>query len=361
MKKTLLAIASLAILATVTACGRNNNENENTIAELNTTIDQLSSNAAALHSEIAAHQSTIQDLQAQIASYQTENHQLTSQLENPVSKTEDTTLFIYGFTPGDVLNSLIQNLDTITEEINQLIGSPAGDWVRDSILSNKEHIIISPSYVLVYYRTLLPVMLFHHGFHIPTIEGEEITNFYDFDWDIWGSIEWVTDFRWRVAAFGDTWHSLSHMRLAQPPPQRRHLTDLDTVTLGFTDWTRAIDETLVIEEIPGALLWEEAIRLTQYHYGTQVRDIWYDGNILYVDLFPVVGRFNVGLGSIINASYMRQTFEEFPNQTAVRFLVGGERPLPGTGYNGFDINCVPPCPVWMTWGAESPYECICIW
>lgn len=151
---------------------------------------------------------------------------------------------------------------------------------------------------------------------------------------------------------------------AREPVQSRHLTNLATVTLPFYDWGHGLGITE--EVIQGENLWEEAIRLTRLHYNVQIRDIWYNGRTLYVEMMPIMANsFNGGIGSTLHGDSVRRTFEAFPNVTDVRFLVLGRRFT--IGYNGYDINCVYPCPgmrgmAGMEWESmDNPPEHTCMW
>jgi len=147
--------------------------------------------------------------------------------------------------------------------------------------------------------------------------------------------------------------------LVQPPVRPRQFADIDDFTVNVSDiWGEP--DSYVPWEFSGENMWEDSIRLTREYIGFQVRDLWFEDAILYVDLMPITGRLNVGLGSIISGMAIRDTFEQFPADE-VRFLVGGQRPIRGSGYNGFDLNCLRSCPAWGTWGADSPYDCICDW
>lgn len=291
-----------------------------------------------LNNQLTEFAEKIGELYEQTSALERENHRLQAQVDRygrliegitsePEQQSESEPIFRYSLTENDILDSLLENLDALEAEAHLLLGYPAGEWIVEAILFNREHIIIRDSDVLINHPSWLPVMLFYNT---ATVDG-------------------LSHIHWGIVAYGDSWYGTSHMRLVQPPATRRQLTDLETVTIRFYDWDSGEDVVYTDEEIRGAYLWEEAICLMWCHYFVQVRDIWYEGDILYVDLFPIVGRFNVGLGSILMGMRLREAFEQFPHQNAVRFLVGGERPLPGTGYNGFDLNCVPPCPAHGTW------------
>jgi len=128
-------------------------------------------------------------------------------------------------------------------------------------------------------------------------------------------------------------------------PQPRHLTDLEVVTIGFAYNCREIDpgvnflpeaEKYHEEEIDGENLWEEFIRLMRYHTGIRVRDLWYEGTILYVDLAPVEGIvFNWGsTGSWYRTSILFRTLATFPDVAEIVILVGG---VAGVGADHFQF------------------------
>jgi len=117
-------------------------------------------------------------------------------------------------------------------------------------------------------------------------------------------------------------------------PQPRRLTDLDVITIGFAYNCREIDpgvnflpeaEKYHEEEIDGENLWAEFIRLMRYHTGIRVRDLWYEGTTLYVDLAPVEEIvFNWGsTGSWYRTSILFRTLATFPDVTEFVVLVGG--------------------------------------
>jgi len=352
MKKLTVIIFTILTLIAISACSHSEGTAGHEVTgeyELNDTITQLNAHIEELMAEI-------DDLQNSAALYRTEISRLDRQIHNLTRELEEEPAFINGMTREQVLESLIENSESIATEIDKLIGLSIGDSFLASVRYYKEHIVIRDSDVLVNHGVIMPVLLFYHVERVPIIDGTVVTDFEAVNWDM---AEWISSIKWTVAAYGDTW-DVSHMRIVQPPANRRHLTDLETVSLHFYDWNQEPPIGYQIEEISGIYLWEESIRLAQHHYGLQIRDLWFDGGILYIDFFPAVGRFNTGLGSIINTQYFRQTFSEFPHADELRLLVGGERPG-AVGYNGFDINCIYPCPVWRTWGAGSPYACICTW
>jgi len=122
-------------------------------------------------------------------------------------------------------------------------------------------------------------------------------------------------------------------------PSPRSLSSAQNVTVRFhqlnpDDW----DEVYYIEEvIQGAELWTETIRLSQEHLDTMVRDLWYDGNTLYVDFkLGMLFEWNVGLGSVFHARTVVDTFYTFPGVQQVIFLLDG-LPMPVI-YNGWCMN-----------------------
>jgi len=186
--------------------------------------------------------------------------------------------------------------------------------------------------------------------------------FYRRDWDNDGEITWT------VTGYGATFFvdpldditisPAPYIISAREPAAARQLTNLETVTLPFfyEAWTYPVQ--VVEETILGRHLWEETIRLVREHYDVQIRDIWYEGTRLYVEMMPIMaGSFNVGFGSILHGESVRRTFEAFPNVTDVRFLVLGRRFT--AGYNGFDINCT--CGGWAAGLEIGVAPCTCIW
>jgi len=361
MKKIILPLAFLLLLG-FNSCGRGNEEQlgetishllERTF-ELNEQIGIISGDLAASEEEntrLTARNSALEQLYDNLSNT---NAQLNEAIDSLTRETSPAIAFSYGLTVDDVRENLVENLDVIAADINQLVGYPIGNNIRESVLSHEDRVMIRSTDALIYYRAWMPIMLFYKVNRVAFSSDVMITNFYDVDWD---TIEWGIEINWTVAAYGDTWYS-DWLRTVQPPAQPRHLTNMETVAIRIYnhDWDTETESRYRTEVVVGAQLWEETIRLIP-----TVRDLWFDGTILYVDLLPVVGRFNIGLGSIVGATAMRETFESFPHQNEVRFLVGGVRPTPGTGYNGFDINCLQGCPVWGTWGMGSLYDCICVW
>ena len=355
MRRIAIFIAMLCLLVITTACGRANTE----IYALNETIRAIDEENMQLRNELTRYQLE--------ASTYRQSYEL---LQDQLTELEETLLLETHAEPGvnppffgeitreDVVASLVENIDTIADDIDRLIGSPLGEIARESVLNHPDELIIRGSDVIIRYNVRPPVMLFYRNTSVPFYDGEELPQFREG----MTSVEWRTVIRnWVVGAVGEDWYGVYWLRPVPSQAYPRQLTTQETVTIRFYMWD-VPEETYYIEEIPGASLWEETIRLTRLHYGTQVRDLWFDGTVLYVDLMAITGRLNVGWGNILFGMALRRTFEQFPGASEVRFLVGGQRPLPGSGYIGFDLNCVSPCTVWGTWGLEpAPYDCICIW
>jgi len=299
MKKVIITIVSIMILIAISACSQSENTVENETAD--SYEYEIHNSIAELNAIILELMAEIDDLQGQTEMHQEENQRLVAQLSNLLRQPEEEILLLNGMTSAEILDNLIENSEAIATEINKFIGHPIGDCFLASIHSYEEHIVIRASDVLVNHMVFMPVLLFYQVERFPTINGTEITDFEAVNWD---DVEWLPTISWTVAAYGDTWDA-SHMRIVQSPASRRHLTDLETVSLRFHDWNRVTPDIYQIEEMPGEYLWEESIRLARYHYGLQIRDLWFDDGILYIDFFPAVGRFNTGLGSIINAQYFR--------------------------------------------------------
>jgi len=317
----------LILLGLLSACGRNLTE----IEELHAIIETLRHENMFLRSDLerAEHLNwelhfVIDDLTAEPLRFD-ESHQLM----------KDTARSV-------VVNSLIENSIGLAAEINSRLGYPAGDEFIRSLLTYGEYVYVSDSYAVVSHSIALPVMLTYNA-----------------------------DFEWTLLAYIDVWYCFTALHPIPEPGQSRNLTDVESVTLRFYDWFNApmwdlFGVTVTGDysayqsiTIPGEQLWDEAIRLTEFHYRIPVRDIWYEGDILYVDILPATARFSVGLGSVFHGLAVRDTFMGFPGVSDVRILMSGRRFPPG--YNGFDINCLPGCPLWGTWGMGLSYACICIW
>ncbi|MCL2388046.1 MAG: hypothetical protein FWC89_10940 [Defluviitaleaceae bacterium] len=191
--------------------------------------------------------------------------------------------------------------------------------MRSLSIGDMFYIIVTPSYVLAYRDGGVLDMYFIFSYRVVGWDTQEI---------IWN---WV--------AYDITWLD-ENFTLVREAPTPRHLTNLQTVTVRFYylddggSW-----ETLpyIEETIRGENLWAESIRLIKEHNGIMVRDLWYDGSTLYVDLkLGMLSEFRVGLGNLIWADSMIETFYSFPDVENVIFLLDGNT-MPGI-YLDYCIN-----------------------
>jgi hypothetical protein len=136
-------------------------------------------------------------------------------------------------------------------------------------------------------------------------------------------------------------------------PTPRRLTDLPEVTVRFHffPYEEPYGDVLyhyTEETINGGVLWEETIRLIAEHNHIMVRDLWYEGSTLYVDLKlgMLRGFFDMGWASVIWAESLIETFYSFPGVSDVIFLLDGME-HPGI-FDGLSLNMRRP---WleMTW------------
>ena len=288
-----------------------------TIANLQLTIEE----EEALQQE---HLDTILQLQTEIeASLPSDNYQFRS-----------------GLTESEIRDSFFQNGEALIREA-------VGDF-RDIELIIRERTVIG---LVPYTRRVADTFVVFLRYRR---ESDEIF------WEVTGY--GVIYFRDQSDNFFEI--SQPHIIPAREPATPRQLTELETVTLPFFYDFHNHDSGYIEEVIQGDKLWEETIRLVREYYKVQVRDLWYEGSILYVEMMPImVNCFNTGFGSFRHGLNVRRTFEAFPDITDVRILVLGRRFT--IGYNGFDINCVPPCPGkhgwwWVETNGDPPVH-TCTW
>ena len=339
--KKLLCIILILFLCLAIGCNDESSENYSVIEqadvvdELQQTIIEQADFINELQQRIYEHQDLQQEYLDLIAMLQTE--------EDISSETEDHR-FWHGLFESEIRESFFQNAETLVKDA-------VGDFRSTVPFAEKIDLIINRSTVI--------------GF----IPNAQVANHIVFlrywkeDGDIIFEVTGygVPHFRDEDDNFYRT--SLPHIIPAREPAVPRHLTDLETVTLPFYDYIDVLSST--DEVIQGGVLWEETIRLAREYYGMQIRDIWYEGTILYVEMMPIMANsYNTGSGNISHLFNIRKTFEAFPNITEVRFLVLGRRYT--IGYNGADINCVPPCPGhgglwWADGNDDNPPEHTCVW
>lgn len=133
---------------------------------------------------------------------------------------------------------------------------------------------------------------------------------------------------WEVLAYSID----GNMRLAEEH-EPRHLTDLEIVTIRiyYQDPDGDVLEFYYEEhEIQGSQLWEETLRLMP-----DIRDLWYEGTTLYVDLMPI--RW-IGWGyDVSRVRRLYDTFSSFPNVSEIRFLTMGN---PGLSFSYAEENAL---------------------
>ena len=125
--------------------------------------------------------------------------------------------------------------------------------------------------------------------------------------------------------------SLSGLRFAEERSPR-HLTDLETVTIRIYDFDfnpegEALGSWIYQEElIMGENMWEEVIRLLP-----EVRDLWYEGTTLYVDLFASEWHSAGGIQDFLVPQRLYYIFSSFPHVSEIHFLTEGRFGFPFTG------------------------------
>lgn len=232
--------------------------------------------------------------------------------ENPASRfqhglTEELVREnFFEFLHGDEMQELLIN--TIGREI---IVCETEDW--------RNEITVLQNYLMLKRSEMFPLMLLFR-YDVRHETGET----------------WWTYLGYHVALMSDSFTPAGEL------PQPRRLTERREVTvqfcvryrdmLGFTSDIDYIEET-----IRGEDLWSEAIRLAYDRIGVTVRDLWYDGRTLYVDLpLDMNWSMRIGFGSTVWAQSMINTFYTFPDVDEVIFLFNGKN-YPHI-YVGFRIN-----------------------
>ncbi|MCL2198509.1 MAG: hypothetical protein FWB80_06270 [Defluviitaleaceae bacterium] len=165
---------------------------------------------------------------------------------------------------------------------------------------------------------------------------------------------WEGEITWHWLGYDVHWLPWLPMRFTtvRELPTPRRLTGLPYVTVRFHHFPDSppyddVTAHYTQETIRGAYLWAETIRLAQEHNGVLIRDLWYEGSTLYVDLkLAMLFAFRVGLGSITAAEAMIETFYSFPGVTNVVFLLDGKE-MPGI-YNDWCVN-TRTFPWWEEW------------
>ena len=101
----------------------------------------------------------------------------------------------------------------------------------------------------------------------------------------------------------------------------------DTATVRFVSHWDSMDDTYhyFYEEINSENWRNEAVRLMRHHTGIRVKQLWYEGDRLVVDLFPVEGEiFNWGSGGAwARTLNLIRSFASFPGVNEIEVLVDG--------------------------------------
>jgi len=324
--KKILSFCIILLIILFTGCNNNHDELYAAIAEQAEHIEEL--------------QQTIQEQN----DLRQEQFDAIAQLQEE-TETEEPP-FWHGLTESQVRADFFQNAEMLVRNaIGEMRGEPA------PLREEDVHLLISDRFVIVQAPD------WGVGQSVAFLSYRQD---HDNNWEIvWTLTGYGTSF------FPGVYADLEFRNVAPPyvisaraPAEARQLTDLETVPLPFwTEWD-SYDGEPIEETIQGAALWVDTIRLMREHYGIQIRDLWYEGTTLYVELMPnMVGRFNSGIGNTLEGDAIRRTFEAFPNAADVRFLVLGRR-FPA-GYLGFDINCT--CGGWSSLPETGASTCTCIW
>jgi len=136
---------------------------------------------------------------------------------------------------------------------------------------------------------------------------------------------------WEIAGHYFIWGSGFNLLPQNWQNRRRHITDAESVTVRFYNVPYLEYPYLAAfyneEEIPGSQLWEDTIRLMEYHSGIQVWDWWYEGRRIYVDLKPMQWP-NFTMGSVsfwVSTRAVLLTFATFPDVDEIEIMFGGNR------------------------------------
>ena len=114
----------------------------------------------------------------------------------------------------------------------------------------------------------------------------------------------------------------------------RHLTDLEWVTIRLYNIGEGHGYWYYNEYvIQGSQLWEETLYLM-----SDIRDLWYEGTILYVDLMPMTPDGGA-IHGWLTTGRLHRTFSSFPHVSEIRFLTNGRPGIP-VNYQGAGISHV---------------------
>jgi len=149
----------------------------------------------------------------------------------------------------------------------------------------------------------------------------------------------VDDFNWTVIAYQPIMFC-GRLRLFEER-KSHNLTDQDLINIRFYYlYGEIVGADNIyhyrLEEIEGEYLREEFIRLMYVHTSIEVLDLWYEDDILYIDLAPMEWhRFNWGsTGSSQRMSVFLRALSSFPDVSEVRILVAGAKDV-STNHTSF--------------------------
>ena len=343
MRYFMIKLLLLSLLFLLSGCANDElYEAQEMINELQETIDDLEGIIFDLESEIEGREIAIFDLESEVEDREATISDLESEIEDV----------------GTVISGL-------ENEIARMLPSRHG-WENatvESLIKNFESLNLAD---ILGGTPVIPErndITFIGGNNVIVTVGWE---------DMWPSIGVVLSFQredeyynwdhailsWEVIGY-TTGDGLRFIRNRQRNTDR--LTDLETVTVRFYYYDRSLLYNLGMEEglyyeaeeISGIVLREEFIRLMSDHADIEVWDLWYEDDILYVDLMPIERtKFGGQCGSSTHAviqhrhNMLIRTLTSFSDAHMIRISIGGEenamiggfRPIGGTFHiveNGF--------------------------
>jgi len=307
----ILFVTVLGLLIILSACGN--------IAELEETISYQAETISDLEDTISYQDDRIVELEAQLEDQIQLNANQQDEIE--ILNQEIETYQIHMPEWQTILaDDLMENIEALAVEF--LGGNPQIDD-RNEILfppvSTRGYVVarLSPRRLTIY------VIL---SYQVVNEAGEFVSSH---------TVDWENDtINWELVGYVT---SLSGLRFVEEFAPR-HLTDLEMVTIRIytSDWDRV---DMVIEEweyheevIAGEDLWEEVVRLMP-----EVRDLWYEGETLYVDLFASEWHSLGGMQDILTVTRLALIFSSFPHVSEIRFLTEGQIGFPFYGYGPDDF------------------------
>ena len=292
--KKLFAILILLLL--ITGCGSRSGADTDEQAQI---IDDMTMQLNRQALEIAELQDEVQSLTAHSQALEEWIAELDRQGE-PYHPEEPDQPFRHGLTAAAVRENLMENYAFIRDVLG-------GEWIEiyeDEMLIGPQHVLVPVAVHAPYGEQIIPfdvhVFLFYH-----VRESGEIL--------------------WRVQ--GHSWQTNPPAAGLDPWDDRYLPIDDDQFTMRFyihRDW----DQHIAIEETISRGNWREEVpQLMRTHSRTiDIRDLWYEGDRLYVDLFPVAAAFfNWGTtGSWLLTQTLIDSLGTLPGVAEIMVLVGGE-------------------------------------